>query len=223
MSLGEGIAWCPQPIDDAQIYGSAAIISLLPFYTFSFRYGKYCDILLVARRGSGNLSDWTREGFRGFVETFYLGVEWGFTSLWDFTDPEIGDFLKGERLGELNIFVYGWEETSWALSSWWRLRTLVMGKACLFWLEAFCTIALLATLTDRAKAGPRGEYCSWDGCEGDINPKIIAMNYYFVALNVLLTAMMKTMRWQDMLLLTPGTGNSRMPSPLHSQNQRQKT
>ena len=101
----------------------------------------------------------------------------------------------------------------------------MMGKACLFWLEAFCTIALLATLTDRAKAGPRGEYCSCDGCEGDgdINPKIIALNYYFVALNVLLTAMMKTMRWQDMLLLTPGTGNSRMPSLLRSQNQRQKT
>ena len=76
MSLGEGIAWCPQPIDDAQIYGSAAIISLLPFYTFSFRYGKYCDILLVARRGSGNLRDWTRKGFGGgFVKTFYLLVE----------------------------------------------------------------------------------------------------------------------------------------------------
>ena len=36
MSLGEGIAWCPQPIDDAQIYGSAAIISLLPFFDTAF-------------------------------------------------------------------------------------------------------------------------------------------------------------------------------------------
>ena len=107
MSLGEGIAWCPQPIDDAQIYGSAAIISLLPFYTFSFRYGKYCDILLVARRGSGNLRDWTREGFGGFVKTFYLGVEWGFTSSWDFRDPEIGDFLscgKRQKIGRAQHF-----------------------------------------------------------------------------------------------------------------------
>ena len=95
MSLGEGIAWCPQPIADAQIYGSAAIISLLPFYTFSFRYGKYCDILLVARRGSGNLRDWTRKGFGGgFVKTFYLLVEWGFSSSWDFRDPEIEGFLS---------------------------------------------------------------------------------------------------------------------------------
>ena len=182
MSLGEGIAWCPQPIDDAQIYGSAAIISLLPFYTFSFRYGKYCDILLVARRGSGNLRDWTRKGFGGgFVKTFYLLVEWGVSSSWDFRDP---DFLScgKKRLGELKIFVYGGKETtSKVFSAWWRLRILVMGRACLFWLEAFCTIALLATLTDRAKAGPRGEYCSWDGCEGDINPKIIAMNYYVIA------------------------------------------
>ena len=33
-----------------------------------------------------------------------------------------------------------------------------MGKACLLWLQALFTIALLATLTERAKAGPRGEH-----------------------------------------------------------------
>ena len=52
---------------------------------------------------------------------------------------------------------------------------------------------------------------------------VMVMNYYFVALIVLLMVMMTTMCWQDMLLLTPGTGNSRMPSPLRSQNQSQKT
>ena len=35
-----------------------------------------------------------------------------------------------------------------------------MGKACLLWLEALFTIALLSTLTERAKAGPRGEHCN---------------------------------------------------------------
>ena len=37
-----------------------------------------------------------------------------------------------------------------------------MGKACLLWLQALFTIALLATLTERAKAGPRGEHCDED-------------------------------------------------------------
>ena len=38
-----------------------------------------------------------------------------------------------------------------------------MGRACLLWLEALFTIALLSTLTERAKAGPRGEHCDEDG------------------------------------------------------------
>ena len=41
----------------------------------------------------------------------------------------------------------------------WRfLGDRVMGKASLLWLEALFTIALLSTLTERAKAGPKGEH-----------------------------------------------------------------
>ena len=42
-----------------------------------------------------------------------------------------------------------------------------MGKACLFWLEAVFTIALLSTLTERAKAGPRGEHDDEDAHDAD--------------------------------------------------------
>ena len=42
-----------------------------------------------------------------------------------------------------------------------------MGKACLLWLEALFTIALLSTLTERAKAGPRGEHDDEDGRDVD--------------------------------------------------------
>ena len=42
-----------------------------------------------------------------------------------------------------------------------------MGRACLLWLEALFTIALLSTLTERAKAGPRGEHDDEDGRDVD--------------------------------------------------------
>ena len=44
-----------------------------------------------------------------------------------------------------------------------------MGKACLLWLEALFTIALLSTLTERAKAGPRGEHCDENGRDVELS------------------------------------------------------